>query len=67
MLQKPVTHKLCHAAHAIYTNHPKVPHLDGRAASKKSLKERGLAGSLKMAAAVIGDTLRGFLGMHAVS
>eukprot|EP00752_Nemacystus_decipiens_P018715 g16779.t1 len=42
-----------------------IPHLDGRAASKKSLKERGLAGSLKMAAAVIGDTLRGLLGMQA--
>lgn len=43
-----------------------VPHLDGRAASRKSLKERGAKGSLKMAAAVVGDILRGILGMQAV-
>ncbi|CAN0385177.1 unnamed protein product [Pylaiella littoralis] len=42
-----------------------VPHLDGRAASRKSLKERGAKGSLKMAAAVVGDILRGILGMQA--
>ncbi|CAM9775419.1 unnamed protein product [Ectocarpus fasciculatus] len=42
-----------------------VPHLDGRAASKRSLKMRGKAGALKMAAAAIGDMLRGLLGMQA--
>lgn len=44
-----------------------VPHLDGRAASKRSLKMRGKAGALKMAAAAIGDMLRDLLGMQAVS
>lgn len=42
-----------------------TPHLDGRAASKRSLIERGRLGSLKMAAATIGDALRGLLGMQA--
>ncbi|CAN0024830.1 unnamed protein product, partial [Laminaria digitata] len=42
-----------------------TPHLDGRAASKRSLIERGRMGSLKMAAATIGDALRGLLGMQA--
>ncbi|CAM9700285.1 unnamed protein product, partial [Hapterophycus canaliculatus] len=42
-----------------------VPHLDGREASKRSLKKRGTAGTLKMAAATIGDILRGLLGMQA--
>lgn len=44
-----------------------TPHLDGRAASKRSLKLRGVSGALRMVAATLGDHLRNFLGMEAVS
>ncbi|CAN0106617.1 unnamed protein product [Ascophyllum nodosum] len=42
-----------------------TPHLDGRAASKRAIKQRGTMGTLKMAAATLGDGLRGLLGMQA--
>lgn len=42
-----------------------TPHLDGRAASKRSLKLRGVSGALKMVVATLGDHLRNILGMEA--
>eukprot|EP01038_Epipyxis_sp_PR26KG_P005283 gene5283-7344_t len=43
-----------------------VPHLNGKAASKRGIKDRGLVGSLKVAILSISDLLRSFLGLDPI-
>ena len=52
--------------HAIKAVVSQVPHLDGRAASKRGARQRGILGTVRLAILAISDIMRSFLGLQPI-